>query len=232
MADGCVVVVGGTSGLGLEIARHYASAGRQVVISGRDAARASDIAGTLPGDVKGIGLDLADPHGISAALAPIGPVGGLVLAAIDRDENTIRDYAIDRAIRLATIKLVGYSEVVHSLTDRFTPDAAIVVFGGLAKDRPYPGSTTVSTVNGGVLGMVRTLCHELAPVRVNSLHPGIVGDSPYWSGKTDALDRVLGRTLTKRLVAMEDIVGATRFLLENRSVNGVDLWVDGGWIIN
>ncbi|MBX3029854.1 MAG: SDR family oxidoreductase [Chloroflexi bacterium] len=232
MADGCVVVVGGTSGLGLEIARHYASAGRRVVISGRDAARAADIAATLPGEVTGIGLDLADPHGIAGALASIGPVGSLVLAAIDRDENTIRDYAIDRAIRLATIKLVGYSEVVHCLTDRFTPDAAIVVFGGLAKDRPYPGSTTVSTVNGGVLGMVRTLCHELAPVRVNSLHPGIVGDSPYWSGKTDALDRVQGRTLTKRLVAMEDIVGATRFLLENRSVNGVDLWIDGGWIIN
>lgn len=232
MADGCVVVVGGTSGLGLEIARHYASAGRRVVISGRDAARAADIAATLPGEVTGIGLDLADPHGIAGAVASIGPVGSLVLAAIDRDENTIRDYAIDRAIRLATIKLVGYSEVVHCLTDRFTPDSAIVVFGGLAKDRPYPGSTTVSTVNGGVLGMVRTLCHELAPVRVNSLHPGIVGDSPYWSGKTDALDRVQGRTLTKRLVAMEDIVGATRFLLENRSVNGVDLWIDGGWIIN
>ncbi len=232
MADGCVVVVGGTSGLGLEIARHYASTGRQVVISGRDQTRTAGIAATLPGDVTAVGIDLADPHAIAAGLADVGPVSALVLAAIDRDENTIRDYAIDRAIRLATIKLVGYSEVVHTLTDRFTDDAAIVVFGGLAKDRPYPGSTTVSTVNGGVLGMVRTLAHELAPVRVNSLHPGIVGDSPYWSGKTDALDRVQGRTLTKRLVAMEDIVDATRFLLENRSVNGVDLWIDGGWIIN
>ena len=62
-------------------------------------------------------------------------------------------------------------------------DGSVVLFGGRAKDRPYPGSTTVSTVNGGVSGMVRSLTVQLAPRRVNAIHPGIVGDSPYWSGK-------------------------------------------------
>ena len=48
------------------------------------------------------------------------------------------------------MKLVGYTEVVHQLADRLTPDASILLFGGLAKDRPYPGSTTVTSVNGAV----------------------------------------------------------------------------------
>jgi NAD(P)-dependent dehydrogenase (short-subunit alcohol dehydrogenase family) len=108
-------------------------------------------------------------------------------------------------------------------------ESAIVLFGGMAKERPYPGSTTVTTVNGGIVGMVRTLAIELAPIRVNAIHPGIVADTPYWDGKN--LDHVLARTPTKRYVKAADIVHAVAFLLENPSVNAVDLRVDGGWII-
>jgi NAD(P)-dependent dehydrogenase (short-subunit alcohol dehydrogenase family) len=156
-------------------------------------------------------------------------VRSLVIVAIDRDDNRVPDYSIERAIRLVTLKLVGYTEVVHSLLDRLGPESSIVLFGGLAKDRPYPGSTTVSTVNGGVVGMVRTMATELAPIRVNALHPGIVGDSPFWSGKS--LDHVVSRTPTGRLATMADIVDAVSFLLENPAVNGIDLRVDGGWMI-
>jgi NAD(P)-dependent dehydrogenase (short-subunit alcohol dehydrogenase family) len=64
---------------------------------------------------------------------------------------------------------------------------------------------------------------------VNALHPGIVEDSPYWSGKTEALAKHRARTTTERLVKMQDIVDATVFLLENPSVAGTELRVDGGW---
>jgi NAD(P)-dependent dehydrogenase (short-subunit alcohol dehydrogenase family) len=128
-----------------------------------------------------------------------------------------------------TQKLVGYTEVVHTLRPRLSQDGSIVIFGGRAKDRPYPGSTTVSTVNGGVMGLVNTLAVELAPIRVNAIHPGIVGDSPYWSGKP--LDAVVSRTPTGRLATMQDIVDAVVFLLTNPSVNGVNLDVDGGWLL-
>ena len=69
---------------------------------------------------------------------------------------------------------------------------------------------------------------ELAPIRVNALHPGIVGDSPFWKGKS--LDHIVARTPTRRLTQMADIVDAVRFLLENPAVNGIDLRVDGGWM--
>ena len=116
----------------------------------------------------------------SITLPAVGDVESLVLAAIDRDTNSVREYDIDAAVRLVTLKLVGYTEVVHALLPRLTDDAAILVFGGLARDRPYPGSTTVTTVNGGVKSMVRALVIELAPRRVNAIHPAIVGDSPQW----------------------------------------------------
>jgi NAD(P)-dependent dehydrogenase (short-subunit alcohol dehydrogenase family) len=99
----------------------------------------------------------------------------------------------------------------------------------MAKERPYPGSTTVTTVNHGVVGITRTLVTELAPMRVNSIHPGVVGDSPYWSGKTAAIERYTSETPMGRLCTMDEVVDAAVFLLENTAVNGVDLIVDGGW---
>ena len=130
---------------------------------------------------------------------------------------------------LVTLKLVGFAEVVHALLDRLSPDSSIVLFGGQAKDRPYPGSTTVSTVNGGVSGLARSLAWELAPIRVNVIHPGITGDSPYWEGKPPAiLEGHRSKTITGKLATMAEIVDATRFLLENESMDGVDLAVDNG----
>jgi NAD(P)-dependent dehydrogenase (short-subunit alcohol dehydrogenase family) len=112
-----------------------------------------------------------------------------------------------------------------------TRAASILLFGGLAKDRPYPGSTTVSSVNGGVTGMVHTLAVELAPLRINAIHPGIVGDSPMWRDDAAMLENVAGRTPIGRAVTMGEIVGACLFLLENGGVNGVNLAVDGGWML-
>ncbi len=107
--------------------------------------------------------------------------------------------------------------------------ATVVLFGGLAKDRPYPGSTTVSTINGGVTGLVHTLAVELAPIRVNAIHPGIIADSPFWAGKP--LDHVVARTPIRRTATMVEVAEAAEFLLHNGGVNGVDLAVDGGWML-
>jgi NAD(P)-dependent dehydrogenase (short-subunit alcohol dehydrogenase family) len=227
--EGCTVIVGGNRGIGRDIAQHYADAGGEVWITCTDLERGRAACAEIGGSVKPVELDLTRPQTIADALKPIGPVRHLVLVAIDRDSNTVREYDLERALRLVTLKLVGYTEVIHALIDRLSDDSAIVVFGGLAKDRPYPGSTTVSTVNGGVVGMVRTLATELAPIRVNSLHPGIVGDSPFWKDKN--LDHIVARTPTKRLTTMSDITDAVVFLLENRAMNGVELRVDGGWMI-
>jgi len=229
MADGTVLIVGGTGGLGHELARHYLDKGREVIITGRDAERSRASASELGPGATGLGLDLSKPETIASSLEAVGPVDKLVLAAIDRDNNPLRDYNHLSAANLATMKVVGYTETIHSLIPRLSDDSAVVLFGGRAKDRPYPGSTTVTAVNGAVSTMIVAFAIELAPIRFNAIHPGIVGDSPYWEDKP--LDAVIARTPTKRLATMADVADATVFLLENRSVNGVNLYVDGGWLL-
>jgi NAD(P)-dependent dehydrogenase (short-subunit alcohol dehydrogenase family) len=225
-----VVVIGGTSGIGRAFARVRADRGDEVVITGRDAHRADTVGKEI--GARGVALDLSRPREIAAALDGVGRVDHLVLAGVARDDNRVSEYDIDAALHLVTLKLVGYTEVVHALRSRLHDDSAIVLFGGQAKERPYPGATTVATVNAGVTGLVHTLAVELAPIRVNAVHPGVVGDSPYWLDKPgEVLAALREQTPTGRLATMRDVADAVDFLLRNRSVNAVEVSVDGGWLL-
>ena len=223
------VVVGGSSGLGRVIAQRSAARGEAVVITGRDRARTEAIAAEIGGGARGLPVDLAKPETIEAALAEILEVDHLVVTAIEQGVNSLRDFDIAAAVRAVTIKLVGYTETVRVLRPRFRPGAAVVLFGGLARSRPYPGSTMVTAFNGGVTGLVKTLAVELAPHRVNALHAGVVGDSPKWRDVPNHPH--IARTPIGRLVTMAEVADATEFLLRNTGINGQDLCVDGGVLV-
>jgi len=196
------------------------------VITSRDPDRAREVAGELGPDVVGLAVDLAQPTTIAKALAPVGAVDHLVVTAIDQTPNRVAEFDVEQAVRMATIKLVGYTEAIRVLRPRMGDRASVVLFGGLARDRPYPGSTMVTAVNGGVTALVRTLAVELAPLRVNAVHPGVVGDSPKWR---DVVDHPhVTRTPVGRLVTMEEVAEAVDFLLANGGVNAQNLVVDGG----
>jgi len=226
---GTVVVVGGTCELGKHLAKHYVDEGYPVIVTSRDLSRAQATASELGGNCTGLAVDLAHPHEIADALAGVEDVRHLALVALHRDENKVREYNIDEAIKLVTLKLVGYTECVHVLASKMREDSSIVIFGGLARNQPYPGSTTITTVNGGVSTLINSLALELSPIRVNAIHPGQVGDTPAWVSKPkEVLDNLKSRTALGRLVTIKDVIHATVFLLENRGVTGVNLRVDGG----
>ena len=226
-----LLIAGGTRGIGTEIARHYAERGWSVVLTGRDGSHAKSVAAEVGGDASGIALDLSEPEQVANALADMGAVDHMVLAAIARDTNTLDKYNIDSARYLVTMKLLGFTAVVSAMRDRLAEDGSIVMFGGRAKDRPYPGGMTVGTVNAGMSGLMHALVVQLAPRRVNAIHPGIVGDSPYWTENAEFTEKVRTATPTGRNVTVADIVDGVDFLIGNRSVNGIDLYVDGGWLV-
>lgn len=226
---GTVVIVGGTCDLGKHLGRHYANLGHHVVLTSRDLGRAQAAAQEIGGDSVAVNMDLSYPHQIAAALADVEDVQHLALVALHRDGNKVREYNIDEAIKLVTLKLVGYTECVHQLVPKFREDASILIYGGLARDQPYPGSTTITTVNGGVSSLINSLALELAPIRVNAIHPGQVGDTPNWMKQPkEVIDNLKSRTALGKLVTIKDVTDAAVFLLENRGVTGVNLRVDGG----
>ena len=150
---GAVVVVGGTRAIGLEVVKHYAARGDEVVLTGQGGAerrpRGRGGARDARDRVRPCGAARDRPRPRRRRRASHAWCSSRSTATT----NTIRDYDIDKALRLVTLKLVGFTTVVHALLDRLDPaTSSIVLFGGMAKERPYPGSTTVTTVNGGVVG--------------------------------------------------------------------------------
>jgi NAD(P)-dependent dehydrogenase (short-subunit alcohol dehydrogenase family) len=226
-----VVVIGGTGGIGHAVAQFYADKGCDVVITGRDQERTDAVAKEIGGKTRGIAVDISEPETIESALASLGHVDHLALVAVDRDYNSARDYNVQRARKIVTLKLIGYTEVAHTLFPRMGTGGSAVLFGGLASERPYPGSTSITTVNGAVSSLIRTLAVELAPVRFNAIHPGIISDTPAWADKKEAVSNIEKRTPGGRLATTEDVVGAVDFLFTNRGVNGINLVIDGGWLL-
>ncbi|MET7885425.1 SDR family oxidoreductase [Streptomyces avermitilis] len=220
------LIVGGSGGLGGVIAEHFADRGDDVIVTARDKARAEAVAARIGRGTRGLALDLGRPETIDAALADVTQIDHLVITAVGQAANTLAEFNITDAVSAVTMKLVGYAETVRVLRDRFTPQASVVLFGGLAKERPYPGSTIVSTFNAGITGLVRTLAVEIAPHRVNALHPGLIGDSPKWRDVPNPPHSA--QTPIGRLVTMAEIADATDFLLHNTGVNAHDLHMDGG----
>ena len=207
------VVIGGTSGIGLEVARARAARGDDVVLTGRDAGRAAAGGGVGRRAVTGLALDLNDPHGMADALAGVERVDRLVV--LPRSSATRTPWPTTTstaATRLAVLKLVGYTEVVHALLPRMDDDSSVVLFGGRAKDRPYPGSITVSTRQRrrGRAGQRagagdRADPGQRAAPRDRRRQPVLVGRSqPACSRAT------CSRTPTGRLATMADIVGRRR----------------------
>jgi NAD(P)-dependent dehydrogenase (short-subunit alcohol dehydrogenase family) len=195
------------------------------VITSRDQATADAIAQGIGPTARGIALDLAHPETVATALADVGQVDCLVITAVEQAINTVQDFDIAQAVRSVTVNLVGYTEVVRALRPNFSADAAVALFGGIPKDRPYPGSTVVTTFNAGVSGLTKALAVAIAPHRVNALHPGVAGDSPKW--RDAPAHPHIPRTPIGRLVTMDEVAGATESLLSNTGVNAHDLVVGG-----
>jgi NAD(P)-dependent dehydrogenase (short-subunit alcohol dehydrogenase family) len=228
-----IFIVGGTSGLGFALAEASNALGARVTIAGRGPERTAELASTIGPDVRGLHIDLEDSASIQTALAGDKPIDHLVLTPIHAGNQTIRDFDAAEATRATRIKLIGFLEVVHAALPRLKPSSSITLFGGLAKANPYPGSTMVSTVNGGIVGMARTLAIELSPIRVNGISPGLVEDSPRWQkriadGAGQAVETFRARTPSQRLATTEDIIHGVFFLMDNRAANGIDLELDGG----
>jgi NAD(P)-dependent dehydrogenase (short-subunit alcohol dehydrogenase family) len=227
-----VVIVGGTKGLGLDIARACDALGAHTTITGRDGARAEEVAAGIGDLATGVACDLTDWASIERLFAGLDVVDHLVLTALDRDFNNIADFRPDDSARTAMMKNVGYATAVHHALPKFSETASVVMFSGLSMWRPLPGSTTISMANAGVIGLTNTLATQIAPVRVNAITPGVVVGTQAVDDadpvRREAHEALRQRTPGKRLPTTDDIVSATLLLLDNAGINGANLTVDGG----
>jgi len=230
IASSHIVVFGGSSGIGLGIARSCLALGATVTIASRNPARLAAAATALDaGDrLLTATADVTEEAAVRDLLAR-RPADHVVLSTIDGAYAPARAMELANARRLIDSKLVGLLLVAKHAA--LPPHGSLTVVSGIAADRPSTGNSVVCAVNGALHSLVRALAVELAPARVNALSPGWV-DTPAWDRIGADKERRLAdraRTLpVGRIGTVADLAHAGVYLLENGYTTGEVLHVDGG----
>ncbi|GAA2632578.1 SDR family oxidoreductase [Actinomadura fulvescens] len=245
MKDRIVVVTGAGRGLGLEIARAVGAAGARVVVAERDAERAeAAVADLIDEGIEAhrVDTDVADERSVAAlaaALAPLGPVYGLVNNAALADGVGGRPfYDIDPAQwdAVLTVNVRGTWLVSRALWPLLERPGRIV---NLASDAAFYGSPRLAhyvTSKSAIVGMTRAMARDAGPydITVNAVAPGLtLGEA---AGRIPAERHELYR-LNRALTRPQepgDLTGAVLFLLSDAAsyITGQTLVVDGGFVFN
>lgn len=226
-----VTVVGGTSGIGLAVARRAALEGAQVTLIGRDAERLRRAAEEIGGARQCIG-DLHDPASFMTLFDAQPEIDHLVITAGTASLKTLRESTPDDLRWAVEERLVGPLSVVRAVLGRLSPTGSIVLTSGLLAERPIRTGAILAGAVAAVEAIVRSLALELAPIRVNAVSPGLVDtpllDSFFGETKAEALASAAAALPTGRIGRPDDIAQAVCLLLTGGFITGEVLHVDGG----
>lgn len=226
-----VVVIGGSSNIGLAVARQAAQGGASVVITSRDGTAAEQAAAGLA-DARGISLDLGDEATIAAAAKALPVIDHVVITAAAHHNVAVTELDIDKTVGAFQAKVIGPLLVAKHFAPKMSARGSLVLFSGVVAWRPSPPYTVMAIANGAVQFAVGALAKELAPVRVNAVSPGIV-DSGVWDAmpaeqRQGFFARSAQQTLAGRVGNLDDIADAVMWLLGAGFVTGETIHVEGG----
>jgi NAD(P)-dependent dehydrogenase (short-subunit alcohol dehydrogenase family) len=222
-----VIVMGGTSGIGLAVAERLAAEGAEVVVTGRNPERLAAVKDRVSAAEQVDGTVEAE---VAAFFDRVGEVDHLVLAFSPGSVGMgpVREVGGDLVRTAFEGKLFGYLAAIRHA--RVT--GSITMISAASARAAYPGTVTLAAVNGAIERIVPPLAAELAPVRVNAVSPGVV-DTPWWSFlETDAREAQfaeLGAGVPAGRVARADeVAAAVAYLIDASFVTGEIMAVDGG----
>ena len=234
MDDMNVVVIGGTSGIGLATAISCAQRGATVFAAGRSLDKIEACQATYP-DIQFRQVDTHDPEGLSALFSEAGLIHHLVGAATGatRTNGPFMSQTDDQ-FRAAFDKFWGYTHVVRQGVPHLVEDASITLVSGTPARKCNPGMISVSCTGCAVEGFVRALTPELAPIRINGVAPGII-DTPmfdhFGEKKAATLDAIGANFPLGRVGQPQEVAEAILLCMSNTYMTGVVIDVDGGALL-
>ncbi len=229
-----VVVIGGTSGIGLATEISSAQRGATVFAAGRSPDKIEACQASYP-DIQFRQVDTHDPEGLSALFSEAGPIHHLVGAATGATRtNGPFMSQTDEQFRAAFDKFWGYTHVVRQGVPHLVEDASITLVSGTPARKCNPGMISVSCTGCAVEGFVRALTPELAPIRINGVAPGII-DTPmfdhFGEKKAATLDAIGANFPLGRVGQPEEVAEAILLCMNNSYMTGVVIDVDGGALL-
>ena len=235
-----LVIIGGSSGIGLEAARMALTEGASVTIAGRSEGRliraaeglnTSRAGGPIGGRLKTVVVDAADEASIRALFDEAPRVDHLFLPAgeLRPGGGDLLGGDLDGFRSILDVRLLGVARAVRQAGPRMT-GGSITLMSGLYSTHPARGGAMAAEAVAAVEGMTRALALDPAPIRVNAVAPGLI-DTPLWDAFGPQREAILASWASLpvgRIGRPEEVAEAVLFLMGNGFVNGTVLPIDGG----
>ena len=226
-----VVVVGGSSGIGLATAQLAKSEGADVVVASRNAERLQAAAGKL--GATAIATDVTSDDSVADLFRKCGPVDHVVVTAAQLRSGPFKTVAMDDVRATMESKFWGAWRVARAADIR--PGGSLTLVTGFLSIRPRPGAAIVGAANGALESLALALALELAQVRVNAVSPGII-DTPIRASmpeaaRRDMLAKIAAALPVGRVGVADDIARQILTFMTVGFATGSIVYIDGGALI-
>lgn len=227
-----VVVLGGTSGIGLATAKAFLDESAQVIIASRSASKLSNAKVNLGGNVDGYEIDFRSEEKLADFFKKVGKFDHLVVTAGEGAMGHFSELPVATVRESFDSKFWGQYISVRAALPYLNNESSITLTSGVYGIRPPQGASTLAAINSAIDGLVRGLSVDLAPIRVNVVSPGIV-DTPIYAGMPEdqrqGLFKGIAQQLPVRRIAQpEDIAETYVYLAKNGFTTGTSVLIDGG----
>ncbi|MGD6854219.1 SDR family oxidoreductase [Bacillus infantis] len=227
-----VVILGGTSGIGLATAKAFLDQSAQVIIASRSVSKLNEAKQALGGNVEGIEIDFRSEEKAAEFFSTVGKFDHLVVTAGEGAMGHFSELPVASAKEAFDSKFWGQYITVRSALPYLNNESSITLTSGVYGVRPPQGATTLAAINSAIEGLVRGLSVDLAPIRVNVVSPGIV-DTPLYAGMPDDQRQALFSDIAKqlpvgRIAKPDDIAETYVYLAKNGFTTGTAVLIDGG----
>jgi NAD(P)-dependent dehydrogenase (short-subunit alcohol dehydrogenase family) len=225
------IIFGGTSGIGLEIAKLLKQAGADVTTVSRSGAKSAENDG-MQNEIA----DVQDRNALTTLFEKHTGFDFLVNAATggSRAIGPFLEMDLD-GFQGSFSKLWGYINTVRLGAAHMAKDGAIVLVSGYPARKPRPGAIAIGTVGNAVEGFVKLAAAEIKPLRINAVCPGLI-DTPMFLLQGEEREQHFSNTTKDHLIPRvgqpEEVAAGAIFLLENQFVTGTIVDVDGGAILS
>jgi NAD(P)-dependent dehydrogenase (short-subunit alcohol dehydrogenase family) len=231
-----VVIIGGSSGIGLAVAEEAASQGADVVIVSSKAERVQEAIQSIGGNVRGEAVDVFDEKSVESFFTNIGAFDHLVFTAGESLQlHELADTDLKQARHAFELRYWAALAAVKYGSPHIRKGGSIVLTTGVAGRRPHKGWAVAASVCGTIEALTRALAVELAPIRVNAVSPGVVRTNLWQNMSADEREQLfesVGKRLpVGRVGEAHDIAQAYLFLMQEGFSTGQTVVVDGGTVL-
>ncbi|MBS0472073.1 MAG: SDR family oxidoreductase [Proteobacteria bacterium] len=230
-----VVVIGGTSGIGLAVALAAQADGASVIVGSSSEAKVAQSAARIPG-AHAHTIDVTSEDSVATFFDRVGAFDHLVFTAGDWGQfgagSAVDDIDVDKARDLFNVRFWGALACVKHARKQMRAGGSVVLTNGTVAHRPRRGSPVSTAMAGAIEHLVHSLAVELAPIRVNGVCPGAVRTDIWNSIPADQREarfaKMTERQLVKRIGEPAEVAEAYLYLMRGGYTTGQILIVDGG----